>query len=106
MNCDACGSEMQLRTNRANGDQFWGCPNYQNCGGKAKPAKNVTPQAPKPVEANNFAQAGSKKEFHLPPEQVRHNAMEIALTWRGRDSDYMSVLNLAKQIEQYYWTGE
>lgn len=31
--CPDCGSDMRLRTNRSNGDKFWGCVKYPNCRG-------------------------------------------------------------------------
>jgi len=31
--CPACGSEMVPRTNRQNGQGFWGCPQYPRCRG-------------------------------------------------------------------------
>jgi predicted RNA-binding Zn-ribbon protein involved in translation (DUF1610 family) len=31
--CPDCGSDMALRTNRQNGNKFWGCKKYPNCRG-------------------------------------------------------------------------
>ena len=31
--CPDCTSEMALRTNRQNGNKFWGCKKYPNCKG-------------------------------------------------------------------------
>lgn len=31
--CPECGGEMLLRTNRQNGDKFWGCKKYPECRG-------------------------------------------------------------------------
>lgn len=31
--CPECGSDMMLRTNRQNGDKFWGCKKYPECRG-------------------------------------------------------------------------
>jgi len=31
--CPDCNSEMALRTNRQNGNKFWGCKKYPNCKG-------------------------------------------------------------------------
>jgi len=31
--CPDCGSDMKLRTNRQNGDKFWGCTKYPDCRG-------------------------------------------------------------------------
>lgn len=31
--CPRCGESMTLRTNRKDGKQFWGCPNYPSCRG-------------------------------------------------------------------------
>lgn len=31
--CPECNSEMALRTNRTNGNKFWGCKKYPNCKG-------------------------------------------------------------------------
>lgn len=31
--CPDCGGPMLLRTNRQNGDKFWGCTKYPNCRG-------------------------------------------------------------------------
>lgn len=31
--CPDCNGEMLLRTNRENGDKFWGCKSYPNCRG-------------------------------------------------------------------------
>lgn len=31
--CPDCGGEMLLRTNRQNGDKFWGCKKYPECRG-------------------------------------------------------------------------
>lgn len=31
--CPDCGGPMLLRTNRQNGDKFWGCAKYPNCRG-------------------------------------------------------------------------
>jgi hypothetical protein len=33
MSCPDCGAEMALRTNRTNGNKFWGCKKYPNCKG-------------------------------------------------------------------------
>lgn len=33
MLCPECNGEMQLRTNRSNGDKFWGCKKYPSCKG-------------------------------------------------------------------------
>ncbi len=31
--CPDCGADMALRTNRQNGNKFWGCKKYPNCKG-------------------------------------------------------------------------
>jgi len=31
--CPDCGADMMLRTNRQNGQKFWGCKKYPNCKG-------------------------------------------------------------------------
>lgn len=31
--CPDCGGEMAIRTNRQNGNKFWGCKKYPNCRG-------------------------------------------------------------------------
>ena len=33
MSCPDCGGEMALRTNRMNGQKFWGCKKFPNCKG-------------------------------------------------------------------------
>lgn len=33
LSCPDCGGEMILRTNRTNGDKFYGCKKYPNCRG-------------------------------------------------------------------------
>lgn len=33
LKCPDCGSDMKLRTNRQNGDKFWGCTKYPKCRG-------------------------------------------------------------------------
>lgn len=33
LKCPDCGGEMALRTNRQNGNKFWGCKKYPNCRG-------------------------------------------------------------------------
>ena len=33
LECPDCGSEMRLRTNRQDGNKFWGCTKYPNCRG-------------------------------------------------------------------------
>ena len=31
--CPECGADMALRTNKSNGNKFWGCKKYPNCRG-------------------------------------------------------------------------
>lgn len=33
LTCPECGSDMALRTNRQNGNKFWGCKKYPDCKG-------------------------------------------------------------------------
>lgn len=33
LNCPDCGAMMKLRTNRQNGNKFWGCSKYPDCKG-------------------------------------------------------------------------
>tara|TARA_Y100000294_G_scaffold147600_1_gene143604 strand:+ start:116 stop:754 length:639 start_codon:yes stop_codon:yes gene_type:complete len=33
MECPKCGADMQVRTNRSNGDRFWGCSEFPDCRG-------------------------------------------------------------------------
>ena len=33
MECPRCGADMQVRTNRSNGDRFWGCSEFPDCRG-------------------------------------------------------------------------
>ena len=42
--CSKCGTPMLLK--EKNGEKFWGCPNYRQCGGKTKPYGSKTPKQP------------------------------------------------------------
>lgn len=43
--CPACQTTMKLRKGKDGKNDFWGCPNYKNCGGKPITAKKVEPSA-------------------------------------------------------------
>ena len=50
--------------------------------------------------------AGSKREFHLSPEQVRTNALDMAIRcFKGNEADIVNILTLTKQFEEYLWNG-
>ena len=58
----------------------------------------------KPAEAVKTQPQGSKKEFHLSPEQVRTNAIDIALRM-GAAEDERQLIELAQTFEEYLWNG-
>lgn len=39
--CPACGTRMGLKRNRENGEKFWGCPAYKQCGGKTESLSKI-----------------------------------------------------------------
>jgi hypothetical protein len=57
--------------------------------------------ADKPKTPEKKAQNGSGKEFHLSPEQVRTNAVDLAIRMQPNGD----VMELAFKLEEYLWNG-
>jgi len=67
--------------------------------------KKLGKDDPNPKKQEKPSQDGSKREFHLSPEQVRTNALMAAIEMRFRLALDNPILDLAKELEEYIWNG-
>lgn len=55
--CPDCGSDMMLRTNRQNGEKFWGCKKYPECRG-TRDSSGLTREERRAQQDNISQQSG------------------------------------------------
>jgi len=68
------------------------------------PNKEASEEAPFPVEKVGYKPAPSSKEFHLSPEQVNTNALNIAISFAElvkQDMTIEEVISLGHQFKQF-----
>lgn len=103
MICEICGNEMVIREGKFG--KFYACTGYPDCTNTKPVQQDAKVPVVKPGFVPKSAESGSKREFHLTPEQVNTNAFELALRWVGTDSDWTRVRNLAVQIKEFIENG-
>ena len=112
INCAECNKEVEYEPPKNYPDKRKYCT---DCSAKKKAtweaAKNkvkeeftpeVIPMNEKKTPQNDAAPI---KEFHLSPEQVRTNALDLALKLGGL-SNVDDALIIARIIEEYLWNGK
>ena len=116
MKCEKCQvGEMIVKQGQHGA--FMACDQFPNCKNTAKVNLPQGAAVPVPVVPMNLPTASGefsydtpvpkpKKEFHLSPEQVRTNAMDLAIKMTEPTLNLAIVMQTAIQIEEYLWNGK
>ena len=59
----------------------------------------------RPGEPKKVAQKAPMKEFHLSPEQVNTNALDLAVRWLEKHEEPLKLMDLAKQFKEFIENG-
>ena len=85
--CPDCGAELVKRQGKHG--EFLGCSNYPDCTFTQKLADPDKPMFRKPEKMQPQA---PKREFHLSPEQVNTNAVDLAIK-------FCAIKDICKKVE-------
>jgi hypothetical protein len=110
INCAECNAVYQYEPSPNYPDKRKYCANCsekkaQTWEARGEPTEPVAETVSMNLPVGKEFTAKPIKEFHLSPEQVRTNALNLALKWHGQLAQPMELMDIARAFEEYLWNG-
>ena len=104
--CQECNKQFEYELNPKYPRKYcFDCSEIKKANFKAKEQpEDMEVPVVRPGEAPKVEQSKPVKEFHLSPEQVNTNALDLAIRWKETD-DIEYILELATKFKEFIENG-